>query len=143
MSQFDRDVPTYWPERTADTERADIVRWLRAEVKRLYEAGQDRPAWFVLERKADEIENGVHALRRRTEQAERDAEDAEKGAAACDQIVALLDGIPVEAPCPEAARVAALLDEVERLRADAEAAPKPLENDPPKTPSGARLQFRT
>lgn len=47
--------------------------------------------------------------------AERDAENAEKGAAACDQIVALLDGFPVEDPCPEAARVATLLETVARL----------------------------
>lgn len=47
-----------------------------------------------------------------------DAENAEKGAAACDQIVALLDGFPVENPCPEASRVAEILLEVERLRGE-------------------------
>lgn len=50
-----------------------------------------------------------------------DAADAERGAAACDQVVALLDGFPVPHPCPEAARVAALLEEVERLRTNADA----------------------
>lgn len=46
-----------------------------------------------------------------------DVRDAEKGAAACDQMIALLDGFPVSDPCPEAARVAVLLDEVRHLRA--------------------------
>ena len=64
---------------------------------------------------------GVDALIDLALTVREDAEDAERGAAACDQIVALLDGIPVEAPCPEAARVAALLAEVERLRADLDA----------------------
>jgi len=41
-------------------ERAAVVAWLRAEMRALYENGQDRPAWFVLERKADAIERGEH-----------------------------------------------------------------------------------
>ena len=60
---------------------------------------------------------GVDALIDLALTVREDAEDAEKGARACDQIVALLDGIPVEAPCPEAARVAALLAEASFLRA--------------------------
>ena len=64
---------------------------------------------------------GVDALIDLALTVREDAEEAEKGARACDQIVALLDGIPIEAPCPEAARVAALLSEIERLRADLDA----------------------
>lgn len=41
-------------------ERASVMVYLHAEAQRMYEAGQDRPAWFVLERKADEIERGEH-----------------------------------------------------------------------------------
>jgi len=41
-------------------ERPAVVAWLRAEMRALYENGQDGPAWFVLERKADAIERGEH-----------------------------------------------------------------------------------
>ena len=41
-------------------ERAAVVAWLHAEAQRMYEAGQDRPAWFVLESRADAIERGEH-----------------------------------------------------------------------------------
>jgi hypothetical protein len=45
---------------SATRERAAVVAWLRAEMRALYENGQDGPAWFVLERKADAIERGEH-----------------------------------------------------------------------------------
>ena len=44
----------------AKRERAAVVAWLHAEAQRMYEAGQDRPAWFVLESRADAIERGEH-----------------------------------------------------------------------------------
>ena len=41
-------------------ERAAVVAFLHAEAQRMYEAGQDRPAWFVLENRAEAIERGEH-----------------------------------------------------------------------------------
>ena len=41
-------------------ERAAVVAWLRAEAQRMYEAGQDRPAWFSLSNRAERIERGEH-----------------------------------------------------------------------------------
>ena len=41
-------------------ERAAVVAWLHAEAWRMYEAGQDRPAWFVLCNRAEAIENSEH-----------------------------------------------------------------------------------
>ena len=41
-------------------ERAAVVAWLHAEAQRMYEAGQDRPAWFTLANRAERVENGEH-----------------------------------------------------------------------------------
>ena len=41
-------------------ERAAVVAWLQAEAQRMYEAGQDRPAWFTLSNRAERIERGEH-----------------------------------------------------------------------------------
>lgn len=41
-------------------ERAAVVAWLHAEAKRMYAAGQDRPAWFTLSNRAERIERGEH-----------------------------------------------------------------------------------
>lgn len=49
------------PERTADTERAAIVLWLRAEAARLRKAEFVGSRAYVLESTAYMIENGVHA----------------------------------------------------------------------------------
>lgn len=43
-----------------ERERSAVVAFMRAEMRSLYENGQERPAWFVLERKADAIERGAH-----------------------------------------------------------------------------------
>jgi hypothetical protein len=58
----------------------------------------------------------LRAAERERDELRADVRDAEKGAAACDQMLALLDGLPVSDPCPEAARVAALLAENTALR---------------------------
>jgi hypothetical protein len=41
-------------------EHASVVAWLQAEAQRMYEAGQDRPAWFTLSNRAERIERGEH-----------------------------------------------------------------------------------
>ena len=41
-------------------ERAAVVAWLHEEAQRMYEAGQDRPAWFTLANRAERIERGEH-----------------------------------------------------------------------------------
>lgn len=65
MSQFDRDVPTYWPEHTADTERAAVVAWLRAEADAPHpiEVGEralSPSGRGLLLLAADRIERGEH-----------------------------------------------------------------------------------
>ena len=47
-------------DRGAWEERAAVVAYLHAEAWRMYEAGQDRPAWFVLCNRAEAIENSEH-----------------------------------------------------------------------------------
>lgn len=76
--------------------------------------------WSVSPSEAAAVVEEVDRLRKQNralQSAEQDTREAEQGAAARDQIVSLLDGFPVETPCPEAARVAALLSEVNHLRA--------------------------
>jgi len=47
-------------DRGAWEERAAVVAYLHAEAWRMYEAGQDSPAWFVLCNRAEAIENSEH-----------------------------------------------------------------------------------
>lgn len=113
-------LDTGWPlGDDTDPERTPrrLVREVLAELAHARDQRDNlQAACDRLRANADARERFLRREGDRLRAAERDAEDAEKGAAACDQIVALLDGIPVEAPCPEAARVTALLSERDRLR---------------------------
>lgn len=89
-----------------------------SSLRRAADAGQ---SWSVSPTEAAALVAEVERLRKQNHAlrtAEQDARDAEQGAAACDQIESLLDGVSLENPCPEAARVAALLSERDRLRAE-------------------------
>ena len=98
-----RDSQNGWASR--------VVEDLVAEVERLRENAEARER--VMRR-----ENVIlRTAERERDKLRADVRDAEKSAAACDQMIALLDGFPVSDPCPEAERVAVLLDEVRHLRA--------------------------
>lgn len=106
-------LDTGWPLGD-DTDPERTPRRLVREV--LTELAHVRDQRDSLQAACDRL-RATDAARERFLRREReDAQDAEKGAAARDQMLALLDGFPVKDPCPEATRVADLLAEVERLR---------------------------